>query len=100
MRLIGHKLTTHTAGPWKAVKLSASRTWKLDAHGWKNFAEVYGNVDRKLNAEGEANARLIAAAPELLESLRDLVGAMHQLDKGHHGDVARAESVIAKAEGR
>jgi cation transporter-like permease len=47
----------------------------------------------------EANARLIAAAPELLEALENLL-AVHECRGGtkyHAGDIARA--AIAKAKG-
>jgi hypothetical protein len=44
-----------------------------------------------------ANARLIAAAPDLLVACRELVGAMVQLGKEHHREVAAALAAIQKA---
>jgi hypothetical protein len=51
-------------------------------HGWNE-------------AEDEANARLIAAAPEMLEALRSLTHPMASDE-----DLENALAVIAKAEGR
>ncbi|MEY0819408.1 hypothetical protein AB7201_06150 [Providencia rettgeri] len=68
-------------------------------HGLPN--DVYGD-------EHEANANLIAAAPELLESLRELVSAMerYEIDVGesapvkHREMMNKANSAIAKALGQ
>jgi hypothetical protein len=55
------------------------------------------------NGEADANARLIASAPELLESLRDFI---RETEAYYNGDAAgrpwlkRAFDVIAKAEGK
>jgi len=84
--------TKHTAGPWKldirangeigrngiltcintpdnsatiATVYTAKRRTTHDEHGTRNVCEP--------SAEGEANARLIATAPELAEALRELV---------------------------
>lgn len=55
----------HTPGPWKAVGTFIG-TVESDS---QTIAYVDNHRNRKLRAEGEdeANARLIAAAPELLE---------------------------------
>lgn len=34
------------------------------------------------------------AYPRLVEALRQMVGAMHQMDKGHHGDVLAAAALL------
>lgn len=52
--------------------------------------------------QGRYNARLIAAAPELLEALRDLMestGALHGNPATDNPAEAAARSAIAKAEG-
>ena len=92
-------MTKHTPGPWILVKAPRSRTWELSAQGWKQFANVYGNTDPELNRQGEANARLIAAAPDLLEALKAIRQAFQS---GTAMFVAQdmAEAAIAKAEGR
>jgi hypothetical protein len=70
--------------------------------GWKHY------VQNPAYANSEANARLIAAAPELLESLRDLLGYIEATDDDidhtemclNTGDaVLNAEAAIAKATG-
>jgi len=62
---------THTPGPW------------VCEHGADDFffvAPVDGEFDRD---QRDANARLIAAAPELLEALKGSIGALEQdLDAG------------------
>jgi hypothetical protein len=80
----------HTPGPWKreGVDIYANAPANVRPH----IAHViYGAT---------ADARLIAAAPELLEALTDLVGGC-----GKEGDLfsseamAKARAAIAKAEG-
>ena len=61
---------THTPGPWEI---------KYDHHGNGSFSEWYNvgpaRVDIRRSedngAQSDANARLIAAAPQLLEALKD-----------------------------
>ena len=60
--------TTHTSGPWCAEKLDASpdHSWAIDSE-LVEIARLLEWPDHQ--AEAEANARLIAAAPEMLEAL-------------------------------
>ncbi len=83
----------HTPGPWKVIKPGHGQKTKL------RCVQI-GSDDRYATSEMElADARLIAMSPELLEACRQLVGAMNNLDKGHHREVSFAESIIAKATG-
>jgi hypothetical protein len=88
------KTHTHTPGPWHPVTLGASpdHAWAIDSelHEVARLPEWTDN-----QAEAEANARLIAAAPELLEALRNLTHPMASDE-----DLSHALAVIAKAEGR
>jgi len=63
--------TKHTAGPWKAWGKGSAIT---DANGagvvFPDANGRFGSGERFSDAEDEANARLIAAAPELLETAR------------------------------
>lgn len=62
--------TQHTPGPWHArVHSTYSHIWGPDGtkRGCIGSVNLHGDTSRE---EREANARLIAAAPELLEALR------------------------------
>lgn len=86
-------MSAHTPGPWSADHDNV----RTPADGGM-VAKVAGDTD----AQAYANARLIAAAPDLLAALRDLVSA-EGLPEGYANramliDAARA--ALAKAEGR
>lgn len=58
----------HTSGPWRTIK-SRSRVIRIggpDPKGRKSYYEAVADV--RVNDQLEANASLIAAAPELLEA--------------------------------
>ncbi len=94
--------TKHTPGPWTSDEHEHDEPYqpiRIRAAGrtlckiWLDDAPVHD-----FNAEQRANARLIAAAPEMLNALHK---AEQQLDYGQFDaaqDVLRA--AIAKAEGR
>jgi hypothetical protein len=82
----------HTPGPWRYTKHAVDEDYMLVFCG--------SDGDNLRGYCGEANARLIAAAPELLEALVNLL-AVHECQGGtkyHAGDIARA--AIAKATGK
>lgn len=81
----------HTPGPWK-VRLNQDCTFSLfGENGKKILISNAGLINR------EANARLIAAAPDLLEALIDCRLA---LDLAHaNGELAVVDAAIAKATG-
>lgn len=57
--------TQHTPGPWMALEPESSEEhWEIE-DGFGHTATVYGD-----DAEAEANARLIAAAPDLLAACK------------------------------
>ena len=62
----------------------------IDAECRSTIATLYG-PDR------EANARLFAAAPEMMEALKSLVS--YDGDVFHNDDLERAEKALAKARG-
>jgi len=106
----------HTPGPWQIGPEFLERCGAFKLHGrpisggGKAIARVWSGSDRRLfeQPDDEANARLIAAAPDLLSALR---GLLEECDR--HGafehvgfefptvkpafDAARA--ALAKAEG-
>jgi len=87
-------LTPHTPGPWHddGYRIHAP-TMHEDKRNGRLIVE-YKHVEDFNPADGP----LIAAAPELLEACKQLVGAMIQLDKEHHWEVAFAQAVIEKAD--
>jgi hypothetical protein len=89
----------HTPGPWvaefsEAVSVLDGERGRVCTINW--LKGPYGAFGRKPDAEGEANARLIAAAPDLLAALKAVVAIADR--KTDEFDLARA--AIAKAEGR
>jgi hypothetical protein len=100
-------MSTHTPGPWH-LSGSGQYVRKNDKAGWPawNVAEM-----NTASEAWEADARLIAAAPELLSTLAGCADALHECAKmlrqlecpGHaavadiHQEAARA--AIAKAKG-
>jgi hypothetical protein len=62
----------HTPGPWAVLPPDSSRPSQVIVYA-RSGAEIY---KAPLTAETEANARLIAAAPDLLAAL---IAARHQL---------------------
>ena len=82
----------HTAGPWRYSK----------AHN--DIISMAPGVKSDVVAEyvlgvSLANARLIAAAPELLEALEELIAATQHLDQCHQATADKARAAIAKAKG-
>jgi hypothetical protein len=103
--------TRHTPGPWLREKRSATDAILAGEHVTV-IAEVYGRSSGH-NETCIANARLIAAAPDLLEACRgarpyiyDMIkrGALPEgEDDSHFGDVQALKAInaaIDKAEGR
>ena len=98
----------HTPGPW-AVSYSADGMtvdtakpvrFNLTTAGTAVVCNVFPYHDAE-HFSGEANARLIAAAPELLASLRWALGAMAARNPvwTEGENYAQARAAIAKAEG-
>ena len=84
----------HTKGKWKALD-GAILSEEINNYG--NWIIV--TCERERTAEDEANLRLIAAAPELLEALKTIVEINQLVDKS--GDVFMVATLaIKKAEGR
>lgn len=86
----------HTPAPWKKIKNITSFGVQIGSAG--GFVFHYGMPDQ------EANANLIAAAPELLEACKIIVNAFDSLSQSSparnetlHINAARA--AIAKATG-
>ncbi len=105
-------MTKHTPGPWtlETVPTSADSCHKIgpfpNRHDREGYACVYADnirigIDESLPRAQEllANARLIAAAPDLLEALQLIQGQGWQLHDDEFGNEIkrRCLSAIAKA---
>jgi len=82
--------TQHTPGPWVIHPEALGEHSIVTPDGRGLIADIYGR--------SPANARLIAAAPELLEALQDCVAVPN---KNRPDEVwQRARAAIAKATGQ
>jgi hypothetical protein len=103
--------TQHTPGPWEIVQdapLNPKARFNIGSRIPSGFATYVCTVktEKHLIRDGkeEANARLIAAAPELLSALQSLLEKAVALDQSptHEGlnncdALAKARAAIAKA---
>jgi len=98
----------HTPGKWTAFGIDV-RSSPVVLEG-KLIAETrdYPMGSKELE-ESYANARLIAAAPELLEALKELNGELDRFWNGDHSELRiklisasqrKCADAIAKAEGK
>ena len=91
----------HTPGPWSAVQFPDEPDWVvIGPNGDERIATVGGNQQR----DAEANARLIAAAPDLLAALQYGLESADAFSKGKDildgrmlRFVQKARAAIAKA---
>lgn len=99
---------THTPGPWIAREQRTSGGdslgWIIEYAGgrigWSSYATAEPNEgEGPPYAVGGANARLIAAAPDLLLSLRNVLALAPDVDDADHFREALegARTAIAKA---
>jgi hypothetical protein len=98
--------TKHTPGPW-TYEQETKTIRSVPANYWIATIDSY---DGAIN--NAANAALIAAAPELLEALKEIVARYSNLERLYfeaiklnespdtNGTIVRALSAIAKAEGK
>lgn len=97
----------HTPGPWEVV-----RSWRgeLEPFDAKNDHHLLSSESPLPLEEREANAHLIAAAPELLEALEALMAAYESYarDQEYEGNrwqpeydenYQQAKKAVAKAKG-
>jgi hypothetical protein len=89
---------THTPGPWYAVDNGHYIDINIaDGIYSPSVASVLSSKFLESGDNSKANADLIAAAPDLLDALRDMVSDRNELSEG---TIAFARWAIAKAEGR
>ena len=89
-------MSGYTKGPWEKLTFS-NHELQTD------FAMIKIGIRVHMighSSEDFANARLIAAAPDLLEALERLVSAARDVDHGYMDQsIASAEAAIARARG-
>ena len=92
-------MSKHTQGPWKYIG-----NYRPDGDGFGWFVEIaperWASVEGLTFSEAEANAHLIAAAPELLEALKWLTAEIKDCAQPSDWESWEAcQAAIAKAEG-
>jgi hypothetical protein len=90
-------MSKHTPGPWVAVSRTNAH---IDIEAPKQHGYVARHVASTGHGNHEANARLITAAPELLEALRELLSETEDGIATCPLTRIRARAAIEKAEGR
>jgi hypothetical protein len=97
---------THTPAPWKAsdewiddLNRETISIWGEDAHGLMTIAELRHTLVNPSANEQIANARLIAAAPELLEALKKCLQLLENSPLANSETAEIARAAINKAKG-
>ncbi len=89
-------MSEHTPGPWKINEAS-----KIEIIAEGEPMVIARTPNKLYQKESEANARLIAAAPDLLDALTELLNGDHpnrQYIQGHPA-AAKARAAISRATG-
>ena len=89
-------MSKHTSGPWKVVTDRTEEGVMCSVYAGPIEVALCGTGDVSDDTE-RANAHLIAAAPEMLEALKE---AKRLLDQTDIGSCDAVDAAIAKAEGR
>lgn len=103
--------SSHTPGPWKVVRRVVKdeegeeyRAFHIDAPSHRTMAELFEpHPAFRKTAEAEANANLIAAAPDLLAALKSMLtshGDLACCDQGECLSCREARQAVARAEGQ
>lgn len=85
----------HTPGPWRTHQTEASKQWYVETD------DAYEDtIASTFGTDAEANARLISAAPEMLEALRGLqvIAEQNVTDLAADVQVGRTPDEIWKME--
>lgn len=95
-------MSKHTSEPWRVVEINTAKTNIMA--GQQTLATVYRHLGspvlRDRAGEGDANAALMRAAPNLLDALRDIADAIeHPIHEQRQRARLKARAAIAEAEG-
>ena len=84
---------THTPGPWYAIEYAGM--WGIQSVD--EYSQDNNLLDMENDDRAEANAKLIAAAPDLLEALINVFEHAKLIINDNHSDYKAAISAIKKA---
>lgn len=87
-------MSAHTPGPWRLYC-----TQKDEFVVRKMFPDGQEAHQIAVKVRGYGNARLIAAAPELLEALKDALDLIDSISPVEGNTVRKARAAIAEATG-
>src|ERR1700723_302053 len=99
----------HSAGPWRVSKRRVDGMATIDSFEWTGLAHVHVRMlgEKKDCADGKANLRLIAAAPDLLDALQNFMNGIEtrmvrvesDADETLANAFAKIRKALAKAKG-
>lgn len=98
-------MSQHTPGPWAADFTSSAVRVSAPEGSWICKINWYSQLRKAMRDEAEANARLIAAAPDLLAALEVAHHALSHPTDGWKDEVENkalpiVSAAIAKTRGR
>lgn len=91
-------MSNHTPGPWRFTRDHTPGQYGIN----ERIRDRHNSVICNLHINAEANARLIAAAPDLLAALQGLawaVSGIEYVETEYAEQVAQARAAIAEAQG-
>lgn len=92
-------MPSFTPGPWKIIDHDEDYIAITDDEQMYGICKIEEDASENRSAM-KANARLIAAAPELLEALKETIAWMNWDEAGWEKDfVLKVRELIARAEG-
>lgn len=93
------KTTTHTPGPWMVEEYSGGSVEVWPSMESNRLTRI-ATLERQIHDEHFANAKLIAAAPDMLELLRRFVAGWERRGNGTTlGDIHDARDLLQRLEG-
>jgi hypothetical protein len=88
--------TKHTPGPWRMVECpeihDEGNAYEIEVDG-QTIAHIYASEDM------DANARLVSAAPDMLEALKAALLRLDHHDAQSAPEALQCRDAIKKAEG-